>query len=190
MKNKKNIYSVQGWLPIEYIYEDGLIKTKDNTIIKIINIFPINFNLKSHLEKEAILNSYKLFLKTCNFNFQILIQSNKEDVNQNIKKITQNTQKNSNKINILFNNYCRYIKKLNIENKTSRKKFYILIKKSPENKKISNIDLVREELTANYIKIKECLARCGNMAYEVTTQEEAKKIIYSFMNIKQYLKIF
>ena len=45
--------------------------------VKIAKIKPINFSLKSELEKEAILNSYKLFLKTCNFNMQILIQSNK-----------------------------------------------------------------------------------------------------------------
>lgn len=57
--------------------KNGIIKTEDK-YIKIIKVIPINFNLKSELEKEAILNSYKLFLKTFNFNLQILIQSKKE----------------------------------------------------------------------------------------------------------------
>ena len=43
-------------------------------------MIPINFSLKSELEKDAILNSYKLFLKTFNVDLQILIQSKKEDL--------------------------------------------------------------------------------------------------------------
>ena len=70
MNNKIN--SVQEWLPYVDIYENGIIKLKNNSYIKIIKINPINFNLKSNLEKEAILNSYKIFLKTCKFNLFML----------------------------------------------------------------------------------------------------------------------
>lgn len=73
MKESK-IYSVQEWLPFQKILEKGIIKLKDDSYVKIIKIIPINYNLKSELEKEAILNSYKLFLKTCNFDMQILIR--------------------------------------------------------------------------------------------------------------------
>ena len=41
---------------------------KNNKYIKILKIIPINYNLKSDLEKEAILNSYKIFLKKYNYN--------------------------------------------------------------------------------------------------------------------------
>ena len=83
----KNNNSVQKFLPFEEILENGIIKLNDNSYIKIIKIIPINFNLKSNLEKEAILNSYKIFLKTCNFDIQILIQSNKEDLSKQKKKM-------------------------------------------------------------------------------------------------------
>lgn len=43
---KKN-NSIQEWIPFEKILEDGIIKLKDNSYIKIIKIYPINFNLKS-----------------------------------------------------------------------------------------------------------------------------------------------
>ena len=71
---EKNI-NTQDWLPIDKIYNNGIVKLKNKKYIKIIKINPINFNLKSNLEKEAILNSYKIFLKTCNFDIQNLIQS-------------------------------------------------------------------------------------------------------------------
>ena len=85
--------TVQEWLPIEKIYEDGFIKLKNNKLVKILKINPINYNLKSDLEKESILNSYKLFLKTCNFNIQILIQSSKEDLTHHIENIHKNISK-------------------------------------------------------------------------------------------------
>ena len=84
---EENKLTTQEWIPIEKIYENGIIKLKNNKFIKIMKINPINFNLKSNLEKEAILNSYKTFLKTCNFDIQILIQSNKENLDKNTIKL-------------------------------------------------------------------------------------------------------
>ena len=87
ISNKVN--SVQEWLPVDEILENGIIKVKNKNYIKILKIIPINFELKSNLEKEAILNSYKIFLKTCNFDIQILIQSNKKDLSNHISKIKE-----------------------------------------------------------------------------------------------------
>ena len=88
----KKIKSVQDWLQIEKFFDEGILKLKNKKYIKLIKINPINYNLKSDFEKKAILNSYKIFLKTCNFNIQILIQSNKEDLNQHILNIQKNIQ--------------------------------------------------------------------------------------------------
>lgn len=75
IKNK----STQDWLIIQDVDKNGIIKLKNtNTFVKILKVQPINFNLKTPLEKDAILNSYKIFLKTCNFNLQILIHTNKD----------------------------------------------------------------------------------------------------------------
>lgn len=54
---------------------------------------PINYDLKSNLEKESILNSYKLFLKVCDFDIQILIQSKKEDLNSYVSQINFQIEK-------------------------------------------------------------------------------------------------
>ena len=94
--SKKEELSLQEWLPFEQILEGGVIKLKEEKYIKIIKIIPINYNLKSELEKEGILNSYKTFLKTCGFDIQILIQSNKEDLSKNILKIKEVVKKENN----------------------------------------------------------------------------------------------
>ena len=153
---KKN-NSIQEWIPFEKILEDGIIKLKDNSYIKIIKIYPINFNLKSELEKEAILNSYKIFLKTCDFNFQILIQSKKEDLSKHISNI--NNQKINENKNILeySNKYIEFIKTLNQEKKSSSKNFYIILKYKNNDKELEEIEeLATEDLNDKYFKIKDC----------------------------------
>ena len=60
-KMKEKIITTQDWIPIEEINENGIIKLINNKFIKIMKVNPINFNLKSNLEKDAILNSYKIF---------------------------------------------------------------------------------------------------------------------------------
>ena len=85
---------------MEKCLDKGIIKIEKNKYIKILKIIPINFNLKTQLEKESILNSYKIFLKSCNFDIQILIQSKKENLNnhiENIKKFQNNKNKIKNK---------------------------------------------------------------------------------------------
>ena len=99
---------------------------KNNKYLKIIKIKPINFYLKSELEKEAILNSYKIFLKTCNFNFQILIQSNKEDLSKHFSQINNNSNLEEKNIQEISNKYINYIKKLNNNKKSSSKNTILL----------------------------------------------------------------
>ena len=114
-------------MPIENIYESGIIKTNKNKYIKILKINPINYNLKSDLEKKTILNSYKIFLKTCNFNIQILIQSNKVDLTQNILNIQKNIQEKENSnLEDLSKDYIQFIKKFNNSKKSSTKHFYLI----------------------------------------------------------------
>ncbi|MDO5555896.1 MAG: hypothetical protein Q4G09_04465 [Clostridia bacterium] len=185
------INSVQNWLPIDVILENGIIKLKNHSYVKIIKIIPINFNLKSNLEKEAILNSYKIFLKTCNFDIQILIQSNKEDLSKHISNVKNQTKKEKENIKILSENYLKYIQKINKNKKSSSKNFYILIKENPENKKQKineNLEkIIFDKLNDKYFNIKECLSRCGNIVLDISEKKPAEKILYSFLNSRKDL---
>ena len=184
---KLKLNSVQEWLPFKKILDNGIILLKDFSYVKILKISPINYNLKSNLEKEAILNSYKLFLKTCNFNIQILIQSTKKDLSKNISNINQ-IKKDNKLIDELSKKYINYIQELNDDKRVSSKNFYILIKNSQENKK-EKYNLEKEKIIINnlkekYFKIKECLNRCGNNVQEVENKKETVEILYKFYNIK------
>lgn len=185
IKEKGNI---QKWLPIQKILDNGMIINKKNQYIKILKVIPINFNLKSDLEKQSILNSYKLFLKTCNFNLQILVQSNKEDLSQSIFKI-QNVAQEEDFLEEIANDYIKYIKKINSEKNSTSKNFYIIISSLEDKIKSQNSkEIIIDDLNEKFFKIKECLSRCGNSVISFDSKKEVVQIIFSFLNSRKYLK--
>ena len=175
-------------MPYDKIFEDGIIENNGN-FIKIIKVIPINYDLKSSLEKEAILNSFKLFLKTCDFDMQILIQSRKEDLNSYISQIKSQIEieKNENKKEI-FQNFINYIQIQNKEKNSSSKNFYIIISYIMKDKEEKPMKFIRENLNEKYFKIKDSLSRCGNLVFDVSTKKETEKILYSFCNLRRSLK--
>ena len=168
---------------MEKCLNKGIIKIEKNKYIKILKIIPINFNLKTQLEKESILNSYKIFLKTCNFDMQILIQSKKEDLSNHIENIQNISQKEKNKIIKKYSEeYIKFIKEKNNKNKSASKNIYLIIKNNSENLEENII----QELNEKYFKIKDCLIRCVNVVQECN-KEEIKNILFSFFNLKKFL---
>ena len=177
-------------MPIKKIYENGIIEIKNNKYIKILKIIPINYNLKSDLEKEAILNSYKIFLKTCNFNIQILIQSSKEDLTHHIKNIQKNISKKENKyLKGIAENYINYIQQINLMRKSSSKNFYIILSEDINNKMniFESEEIIKNDLKDRYFKVKECLSRSGNIVTELATSKEIEDLFLSLLNTRKNL---
>ena len=184
----KNI-SVQQWLPLEEILNTGIIKVNKNKYVKILKIIPINYNLKSDLEKKTILNSYKIFLKTCNFNIQILIQSNKVDLTQNILNIQKNIQEKENSnLEDLSKDYIQFIKKFNNSKKSSTKDFYLIISTEKSKEYFNTLEIIENDLKEKYFKIKECLYRCGNDVIEINKKDDIINVFYSFLNTRKYFE--
>lgn len=141
------------------------------------------------MEKSSILNSYKIFLKTCNFDIQILIQSNKEDLSHHISKIKNNLKNEENEnLKIVSENYIEYIINLNKIKKSSSKDFYIIIsnEKIKNNENINSDEIIKNDLKEKYFKIKECLSRCGNSVIEINEREKIEEIFFSFLNTRNY----
>lgn len=180
--------AVQQWLPLEEVLDNGIIKINKNKYIKILKIIPINYNLKSDLEKKTILNSYRILLKTCNFNIQILIQSNKEDLSQHISNIEKNINKKDNKyLKEISENYIKFIQNLNYSRSSASKDFYLII--SNENlENFDSIEIIENDLKEKYFKIKECLSRCGNDVIELNNKKVILKIFCSLLNTRKFLK--
>ena len=89
-------------------------------------------------------------------------------------------------ISVVSKNYIKFINKINSEKQTSTKNYYIIIDEQFEsdNKNTENIFYMLNE---KYLKIKECLTRCGNQVNECK-KEEVIRILHFFLNTKNNLK--
>ena len=123
-------------------------------------------------------------MKTCNFDIQIIVQSNKEDLSKHILRIKETVKKETN-LNLLkiSEKYIEYIIRLNNEKKSSSKNFYIIIKSYQKDK--TKEEIIISELNERYFKIKECLARCGNIVSEIVSKEELRNILFTFLNARK-----
>ena len=140
------------------------------------------------------MSSYKLFFKTCNFNIQILVQSKKEDLANHFSRINRINEFESEKIRNIYSNYYDYICNLNKKNKSSSKNFYIVLdfiypkeisKETFPNE--SEKQIIFNNLTDKYWKVKECLSRMNNLCIELK-EEEVIKVLYSFFNKRKEVK--
>ena len=62
--------SIQAWLPIKNIM-GGVVITRDNRFIKILEVLPVNIYLKSANDRQNIIASYAAWLKIAPDNLQL-----------------------------------------------------------------------------------------------------------------------
>lgn len=153
--------SIKSWFPIKDIRE-GVIENKNGEFLKILEIIPINFELKSLEEKETILYSYKTFLKTCNFDMQILIKSKKNDLEKHIHNMLKNIEsENLDTIKLLGKEYIKMVNEKAIKNTVTRKFFIVFFAQINGNRKIQR-NMAITDLAEKTSKIKLTLEKCGN----------------------------
>lgn len=110
------------------IFDNGIIRIK-NKYIRIIEVFPINFNFKSELEKESILENYKNIFKSLKLDFQICVFSQKEDFTNYFNQIKNNNQKE----NEIKEEYELYLTNLIKNDEIYYKRFFVVVSFLDEN---------------------------------------------------------
>lgn len=166
LEKRKKQSNVQELIPIEKI-EGGRIFLKDRKIVSIYKIEPTNFKLKTSLEQQAILEGYKLFLKRCNFNMQIIIQTQKKNLDEYIKNMKSKTKDNDVRENL--NDYIDFLKEVINQKQIVSKNFYIAV----ETTNINSEDV--------FIKMKEGLSLCDN-EIKKCDYDETIKVIKNYLN--------
>src|SRR5699024_6970333 len=79
---------VAQYLPIEDI-RNGIIYTRDHRYVKIIEVSPINFLLRSAREQRNIIYSFVSYLKISPAKIQFKVLTKKADVNRHLYKIEE-----------------------------------------------------------------------------------------------------
>ena len=179
--------TVQNWLPIKDI-KDGVVILKNGEYIKIIEVVPINFKLKSAADKRFLILNYRAFLKGCRFPMQISVQCRKADIDPHLNRIKSiyKLEKNED-VKELTKGYMKLVKSLSFGTKTaiSRRFFLIVPYILPPGKKEESFQEVLKQLKEKEKTIKDFLDQCGNEIVEVPDETEyVAGVLYSYLNKK------
>ena len=78
--------STEGWLPVADI-RNGVILLKDGRIVKILEVLPVLFDLKSDMEKENLIYYFASYLKIAPTHLQIRIVNRPADIRYYTKRM-------------------------------------------------------------------------------------------------------
>lgn len=127
MTPSSSFASTQSHLDIETI-RDNLVILKDGSCCLILQSNAVNFSLFSENEQDATIYSYAALLNSLTYPVQIVIKSQKKDINSYLASL--NTQKQIIKNPLLkdqLDKYYQFIQKIVQENEVLDKKFYLII---------------------------------------------------------------
>jgi len=183
---KEQNNTTKNWMPIQNIV-DGVIILKNGMYVKIIEVIPVNFKLKSREDKRFIIINYRAFLKACRFPMHISIQCKKADVDPHIKRVREflKIERNEN-VKKMLHGYIKLINSLAIGTKgaVSRRFFMIIPYTLPFGVKEANFQDVVKQLSERQALVKEFISKCGNEIVDHNNSEFVANVLYTYLNKK------
>jgi hypothetical protein len=180
---KKHVQSTAEYLPIEKI-ENGIIYTKDHRYIKILEVTPINFLLRSAREQRSIIYSYVSYLKICPVKVQIKVLTKKADINQHIDIIHREMELETDKnCRALQEDYEKLLKKIGSKEAITRR-FFLIFEHESFGKHDTEED-IKSALKTAVETAKIYLRQCGNNIIKPENEDEAiTGYLYDLLNRK------
>lgn len=169
------------YLPIRQV-KNGIILTSDNRYVKLVEILPINFLLRSPGEQRNIIFSFMSYLKIAPSKIQFKVVSKKADILEYIEKIREEAEKETDeRCRLLQEDYARLIKTLGTKEAITRRFFLIFEYQSYNGNKNPEEKDVFLYMKSAVQTAKKYLALCGNVVLE--HENETRFIVETFYQI-------
>ena len=162
---------VAEYLPIEKI-DNGIIYTKDHRYIKIIEVIPINFLLRSAREQRSIIYSFISYLKICPIKIQFKVLTKRADLNKHTDIVRREMEAEQDpNCRMLQEDYLQLINRIGSREATTRR-FFIAFeyeqygrRGNEEADAIASLQIAART-AANYLK------QCGNEVIVPENEDE------------------
>lgn len=181
--SSRYLSSAAEYLPIERI-ENGVIYTRDKRYVKIIEVEPINFLLRSAREQRNIIYSFIGYLKISPVKMQFKVLTKRADINRHLQAVEREmAQETDEKCRLLQKDYTQLIRKIGSREAITRR-FFIIFEYEPwggrrsedENEAIAALQTAART-AANYLR------QCGNEVIAWEDENEAvTHVLYSLLN--------
>ena len=171
------------YLPILKI-ENGVIYTKDRRYVKIIEVEPINFLLRSTREQRGIIYSFISYLKISPVKMQFKVLTKRADINRHLEIIQKELDEETDeRCKLLQEDYAGLIRQIGSKEAITRR-FFIIFEYEPWNGRRGSeeADAINALQTAAHTAA-NYLRQCGN---EVIMPENENKfitdVLYNLLN--------
>ncbi|MDO4274312.1 MAG: ATP-binding protein [Eubacteriales bacterium] len=182
-KKKRRFQTLEDYLPIEKI-ANGVIYTTDHRYVKILEIEPINFLLRSTREQQGIIYSFISYLKISPVKVQIKMISKKADINKHLAQAKRELDQEENpRCRELQEDYIQFVQRLSSREAVSRR-FFLIFEHEPfnVNRKESEKDILSALETVAQTA-KTFLSQCGNEVITHDNEDEfTTEVLYTLLN--------
>lgn len=173
------------YLPIRKI-ENGIIYTKDHRYVKIIEVMPINFLLRSAREQRSIIYSFISYLKISPVKMQFKVLTKRADINRHLESIREEMKyETDERCLALQKDYENLIRRIGAKEAITRR-FFIVFEYEPftANRGNEESDAVNALITA-VRTAKTYLQQCGNELLVADNDDEmSTEVFYNILNRK------
>ena len=173
---------VAEYLPVDKI-ENGIIYTKDHRYVKIVEVVPINFLLRSPREQRSIIYSFISYLKISPVKMQFKVLTKRADINRHVEIVHQEMgRENDPHCRMLQEDYLKLIDRLGSREATTRRFFIIFEHEAfggrrgnEESEAIASLQTAART-AVNYLK------QCGNEVLTPDNEDEfTVEALYSIL---------
>lgn len=176
------------FIPIEKI-ENGIVTTKDRRYLKIIEIAPVNFLLRSEQEQRNIIYSFISYLKISPVKMQIKVLTRKANVNKHIENMSREMeQETDEQCRVLQEDYIQLVRKLGSREAVTRR-FFICFEYEPFNVRAAGESDAIAALNTVATTAQNYFRQCGNSVI-VHENEDAfqAEVYYEIFNRHDCIK--
>lgn len=160
------------YFPISKI-ENGIIYTKDHRYVKIIEVIPINFMLRSDREKRNIIYSFVFYLKISPSRIQFKVLTRRADINLHMDTVRREIKNEANEqCRLMQEDYLQFIQQIGSKEAVTRRFFLIFehepwgnAQKDEESAAITSLQTA-VHTASNYLR------QCGNKVIIPENEDE------------------
>lgn len=175
--------STQKWLPVENI-RDGIIILKDGRYIKVIEVLPVNFYLKSEVEQETLIYYFASYLKIAPDHMQIRILTQKADITNYLERLEHyaQTEENESCQNMILDE-IEFVRSLS-DRVAVKKRFFLVYEviQGVFGEKPLSFQEVRRVLEDEAYKAMKYLSQCGLEVLNVSDDGFLIDLFYGIIN--------
>ena len=171
------------YVPIEKI-ENGIIYTRDHRHVKVVEVVPVNFLLRSAQEQRSIIYSFISYLKIAPVKVQFKVLTKRADIDRHVETVRSELERETDpNCRMLQEDYLRLIRQLGSREAITRR-FFLIFEHEPlpgtkrgheEEEAVASLQTAART-AANYLR------QCGNTVLTPEDADEAAaEILYHIL---------